>query len=447
MSAATGFQSAALKALLDPRLRQTRRFFAEARRRLTFKPHRIEVFLQLDDPYSYLLSHYLQHLEVHYRKAEIVSHVCQSLRQEFMPEPALLAEYAVMDCTLLAREFGVPFLDKGETPAVEHRRALIDLLAYEEGEEDFNEIFLEALTCYWRGDVEGVTRLLGNTRPNQRDTEVLLARNQQRLRKLGHYSCATMLYAGEWYWGVDRLHHLTRRLDALGAARRNEPNEELAALEQAMQLRLPATVPARAMTLPTLELFFSFRSPYSYLALKRVFDIANAYGLKLEVKPVLPMVMRGLKVPKSKVLYILADAQREAERLGVPFGNVSDPLGKGVENCIAGYYYARAQKRDRLYLLAAGNAIFNEGTDVASEEGIRLVAERAGLFWPEFQAALRDDGWKAEVERNREQLSEMGLWGVPVFKLGGLALWGQDRDWLLSRQIEDLCHTGDGIMA
>ena len=214
-----------------------------------------------------------------------------------------------------------------------------------------------------------------------------------------------------------------------------------------MQLRLPAAVPARAMTLPVLELFFSFRSPYSYLALKNAFEIANAYGLKLEVKPVLPMVMRGLKVPRSKQLYIVNDAKREADRLGVPFGKLSDPLGKGVEQCLAGFYYARSQKRERLYLLAAGNAIFNEGIDVAEEEGIRLVAERAGLFWPEFQAALKDTAWRDAVEQNREQLTAAGLWGVPVFKLGGLALWGQDRAWLLSRQIEDLCHTGDGMMA
>ncbi len=43
-------------------------------------------------------------------------------------------------------------------------------------------------------------------------------------------------------------------------------------------------------------------------------------------------------------------------------------------------------------------------------------------------------------------MTEAGVWGVPSFKIGELALWGQDRDWLLARMIEDMCHTGDGIM-
>ena len=47
MSGKSGLQTAALKVALDPRLRKTRRFAAEARRRLTFRPHLIEVFLQL----------------------------------------------------------------------------------------------------------------------------------------------------------------------------------------------------------------------------------------------------------------------------------------------------------------------------------------------------------------------------------------------------------------
>lgn len=38
-----------------------------------------------------------------------------------------------------------------------------------------------------------------------------------RLRQsLGHYLSAMLYYGGEWYWGIDRLHHLETRLQALG---------------------------------------------------------------------------------------------------------------------------------------------------------------------------------------------------------------------------------------
>jgi 2-hydroxychromene-2-carboxylate isomerase len=426
--------------------RWIQRFLAEWKRKLTFKPHVISVFLQVDDPYSYLLSHYLPLVSSQYKNLEFRYYLCQALRHEFMPAPDMLAEYAPMECVLLAGEFGIPFLDKGDAPVVEHRRDLLDFLADEQGEGDFNETFRQALSVYWRGDTEGVDRLLGRPQPSRPDTNILISQNQLLLRKLGHYNTATVHYGGEWYWGVDRLHYLTSRLDKLGLNRWPEQNADLASLEQAKQLSLPAAVPGAAENLPPLEMFYSFRSPYSYLALQRTFDIADAFGLKLEVRPVLPMVMRGMAVPRPKLLYIAKDACREAERLGIPFGKMFDPVGLGAERCLAAFYYAKSQGRERDFLLAAGKAIWSEGVDIATDEGMEHVADGSGLFWPELKAALAPDDWRAIVEQNREAMSESGVWGVPSFRVGELALWGQDRDWLLARMIEDMCHTGDGIM-
>jgi len=426
--------------------RLTRRILAELKRRLTFKPHVISVFLQIDDPYSYLLSHYLPLVASQYKNLEFRYYLCQALRHEYMPAPDMLTEYASLECELLAREFGLPFLDKGEAPVVEHRRDLLDFLADEQGEEDFNESFCQALSVYWRGDAEGVQRLLGRPQPSRPDTNILVSQNQLLLRKLGHYNTATMHYAGEWYWGVDRLHYLTSRLDGLGLNRWPEQNAELASLEQARTLTLPAAVPGAAEKLPALEMFFSFRSPYSYLALQRTFDIADAFGIRLEVRPVLPMVMRGMAVPKKKLLYIAKDACREAERLEIPFGKMVDPVGRGAERCIAAFYYAKTQGRERDFLLAAGKAIWSQGIDVAEDEGMEHIAERSGLFWPDVKAALTLEDWREGAEVNRKVMTEAGVWGVPSFKIGELALWGQDRDWLLARMIEDMCHSGDGIM-
>ena len=110
-----------LTLIFTPQYRSIRRFIAEWKRKLTFKPHVISVFLQVDDPYSYLLSHYLPLISGQYKNVELRYYLCQALRHEFMPAPEMLAEYAPMECELLAREFGVPFLDKGDAPVVEHR--------------------------------------------------------------------------------------------------------------------------------------------------------------------------------------------------------------------------------------------------------------------------------------------------------------------------------------
>ena len=435
-----------LTVILDTRFIALRRMLAELRRILTFKKRVVHVFLQLDDPYSYLLSHYLGHVVSRYQKVEFRFYLCQALRGDYMPQPDMLAEYSVTECKLLAQEFGVPFLDLGEAPAVEHRLSLLDYLADEHQDEEFVRTFSKALAIYWRGDTAGAARLIGQVRPDRESTNVLLGKNLLLLRKMGHYNCATMFFAGEWYWGVDRLLYLIERFDGQGLNRFKEPLPELASLKQAMQMNLPGTVPATAESLPPLEMFHSFRSPYSYLALSRTFEIADRFGLKLDIRPVLPMVMRGLSVPKSKLLYIVQDANREAARLDVPFGKISDSVGVGSERCIAAFYYAQGQGKEREFLFVVGQAIWSRAIDVATDEGMQIVAKRAGLNWPELKEAMANDDWREKVEANRESLTTSGLWGVPSFRIGELALWGQDRDWLLARKIEDMCHGGEGVI-
>ena len=74
-----------LNFLFSPRYRSFHRILAELKRKLSFKPHVISVFLQIDDPYSYLLSHYLPLVASHYKNLEFRYYLCQALRHEYMP--------------------------------------------------------------------------------------------------------------------------------------------------------------------------------------------------------------------------------------------------------------------------------------------------------------------------------------------------------------------------
>jgi len=421
------------------------RSLAEQRRRLLGKPHVVAAFLELDDPYSYLLAHYLPILAESYdiEVRYYLTNACSDA--EYRPHPDMLAAYAEEDCLRLAAELGVPFLDKGRAPPVEHRRALIDAVAASRSSANFDDDVLVAISAYWRGDAEGVARRISGTALTG-EGEQLLARNQERLVDLGHYNSATLHYAGEWYWGVDRLHYLIDRLDELGARREEAASSRLASIRQAMQVSLPIAPPSATNELPSLEFFYSFRSPYSFLSAQRVFDIADAFGLDVRIRLVLPMLMRGLKVPQPKLEYIVKDTSREARRLGIPYGKFADPLGKGVERCMAVFDYAQSQKRERDFLLNASEAIWARGVDVATDKGMRKVTGRTGLFWPDVLAAMQNDSWRAAAEDNCESMMASGCWGVPALRLGDFIVWGQDRDWILVRHIEELCDTGDGIL-
>ncbi|TMW11611.1 2-hydroxychromene-2-carboxylate isomerase, partial [Alloalcanivorax gelatiniphagus] len=236
----------------------------------------------------------------------------------------------------------------------------------------------------------------------------------------GHYLTGTLHYQGEWYWSVERLDHLARRLEGLGLGGGPWPLDYGAA--KRARLDRPAAAPETR-----LAFYFSFRSPYSYLALERAFALADHYGVALEMRPVLPMVMRGLTVPRAKRLYIVTDAAREARLHGVPFGTICDPVGVGVERCMALWPFAEKEGRLREWLLTAARGIWSQGVDVAGDAGLSRLAREAGLDWNRARRWLGDDQWRQRADANRQAMMDAGSWGVPAFQVGDTLFWGQDR--------------------
>ena len=94
--------------------------------------------------------------------------------------------------------------------------------------------------------------------------------------------------------------------------------------------------------------------------MRRVLELPKRLPVELVLRPVLPMVMRGLPVPRAKRLYILFDTKREAEDAGEPFGRVCDPIGRPVERAFSLFPWAREQGRGGEFLAAFTQAAFAE---------------------------------------------------------------------------------------
>jgi 2-hydroxychromene-2-carboxylate isomerase len=171
--------------------------------------------------------------------------------------------------------------------------------------------------------------------------------------------------------------------------------------------------------------------------------MARECGIHFNHKPVLPMVMRGVPATPRKGAYIVFDAKRESEHLGTQFGPVLFPVGEPTRQIYSLFPWARAQGKDVALLSAALRLAWTEAAALHRREGIKLAVERAGLDWGAAQRHLGTDGWKAETARNqREMAEELGLWGVPSYRLRGggpdeqdLCVWGQDRLWLIAAEI------------
>lgn len=401
---------------------------AERKRLQSGKPHQLHYFHQVDDPYSALVASVLPALLARYA-IELVPHVVSPPPDSAAPERDKLVAFSRSDADALARHHGLSFRDPGRQPdaaAIHEATALlVSLDAYR-----FADLAGTLMANLWQlaPDLKaGLGSVPGAASPAVVDAHV---RQSDQLReRWGHYLGGMFFYGGEWYWGIDRLHHLEQRLQDLGAQRAGVSGA-LFPLDADLDSDQPLVNP------PDIDFYFSFRSPYSAIVAPRIFELGRRTGARVNLRFVLPMVMRGLPVPPSKREYISQDTAREAFVRGTPFGCINDPLGRPTERGLALIPLAERIGRGEAYVLSFMRGVWAEGIDAGSDKGLRRIAERAGLDWQAVQQALRDDGWRQTAERNRTEMFGLGLWGVPSFRVGKQATWGQDRLWRVREALE-----------
>jgi 2-hydroxychromene-2-carboxylate isomerase len=199
-----------------------------------------------------------------------------------------------------------------------------------------------------------------------------------------------------------------------------------------------------------IDLYFSFRSPYSYLAAQLAEDALAGFDVQVRFRPVLPLAIREPEFFSAgnhdRVRYILTDYPRRAEMLGLPVGfpspdpivqdmatfTISDEqpyiyrltyLGAEAEMQGAGLPFAREVSR----LIWSGTPSWNEGDHLIA------AARRAGLDLNVMDAAISSgDQHKETVAKNQEDQLAAGHRGVPLFVYKSEPFFGQDR-------IDSLC--------
>ena len=421
--------------LSTPARMDARHRAAEKQRRKLGAPHRVEYFHQVDDGYSHLAAQMLAPLVARY-DIELHCHLVRAPEGKNVAEPELLARLSRYDSHWIAEGFGLVFPDHPDAPDA-HSLALATRILATQSSECFVERAAAVGAALWADDHTALERMASEWGASA-DAEALAAveAGTARRRVLKHYSGAMFHYGGEWYWGVDRLSHLEQRLARFGADR--EPGTPLLAPKP--DTVLPAS---RDNGDFTLELYASLRSPYTAVIFDRAVAWAREAGVTLALRPVLPMVMRGVPATREKGLYIFADAAREARLAGVPYGHFYDPIGNPARRCYALYPWADSQGKGVELCSSFLRHAFALGVNTNTARGLKKVVKAAGLDWSEARTHLEDSDWEALLEENRQTMYAAGLWGVPSFRLLDatgqplLSVWGQDRLWLVAKVLSE----------
>lgn len=383
----------------------------------------LELYYEVGDPYSQLCAAFarslLPQLDCPLRILLVPAPVASAY-----PEEPRQRRFAATDATRLAACYGLPA--PIEVPSSQQEAFGVCL----------NRVGQDA-AAFLAMEQDCLTKVAAQQAlPVPTDTELLELKqsqetNARRRERLGHYLSAMWQYQGEWFWALDRLNFLLRRLQTRQAVKEGTVSINF------QSSQLPVSAPAANTP---LEFWFNFRSPYSYLAAVELLRRrARGRAPHLVIRPVLPVMMKGVSMPLKKMLYIARDAKRCADDLNIPFGCISDPVGRGVRRLLTLYPTEASVDEQLRYCVVAGQTIWSDGLDVRRDDVLQEVIERAGMDWPSAQARLASGYETNFAEENDKALHDIGLWGVPSFRCGNeFSTWGQDRLWMvdevLSRQ-------------
>ena len=211
------------------------------------------------------------------------------------------------------------------------------------------------------------------------------------------------------------------------------------------------------MTL-TYDLYWSFRSPYSYMVTHKLVALERDYDVAGNIRPVYPLAVRTPEFFETRdplwFSYFQADIHREAAFLGLP---LRWPRPDPVKMDFATRTYPKEQPHiHRLTQMGVAAAEMGRGLQFLDEvskviwsgevddwhEGDYLAdaARRAGLD-PDALARTVDaeaDRLHAVIEESQVAQRAAGHYGVPMIAFNGEPFFGQDRfdqfKWRLAQQ-------------
>ncbi len=405
-----------------------RRIRAEVSRRLRRKPHTVYYFHRTDDPYCQLMVQVLPDIVSRFA-IELKPLVVEKLPANMYPDPVRYEAYSIIDASRLARLYGLGFSLDATVPDRLAVGMANRYLASKQNDPAFFSLAAELGAALWRRDLNAVRTICGLADVG----ENTLAANEKKLRELGHYASASLYYAGEFYVGIDRLDHLERRLNGLGLG------DEQVDFEVHRLWRYGLDELERTIAGQSIDVFFSVRSPFSYVGVDLITELAAKTGVGINLRPVLPMMMRGMNVPRTKGRYILADTAREAHIEGVRFGAICDPLGTATWRAM-GIGFALMDDEETgggtkgqalAFFRAFMAGVWSQGIDGTSDKGLAKILRNAGLDDSWITKTISKNDTEKRANANREEMFRSGSWGVPTFRAGGETFWGQDRMWAI----------------
>ncbi len=191
----------------------------------------------------------------------------------------------------------------------------------------------------------------------------------------------------------------------------------------------------------TIECFFDFGSPATYLAWTQLPALAARHNAKLLWRPMLLGALfkaTGNQSPAmnpAKGRYMLIDFQRYAKHYGVPMKfNPFFPVN--TMTLMRGAVALQDDPRFNDYLRTVFNAIWVEEQNMGEPEVVARVLAKASFDTAALMALCSDEAVKAKLKANTEEAAARGAFGAPTVYVDGEMFFGQDRLPMIEKAVQ-----------
>ena len=180
----------------------------------------------------------------------------------------------------------------------------------------------------------------------------------------------------------------------------------------------------------SIDFYFDFISPYSYLAHKKI-KVFKEKGISFNYKPILVgglHNLQGITAPafnKPKLNHMIQDCILFAKKDNFNFiWNSNFPINS--LSLMRGYLFLESNKKD-LYLDIIFDGYWKDNLDVSKEEVLIKLLKKCNIDVNNFLEGIKDSKIKNELKIVTQEAHAKDIFGAPTFVVNGKIFWGQDR--------------------
>ena len=181
----------------------------------------------------------------------------------------------------------------------------------------------------------------------------------------------------------------------------------------------------------SIDFYFDFISPYSYLAHKKIKILKQENNINFNYKPILVGGLHNLQgitaaaFIKPKLKHMINDCDLIAKKDKSDFiWNSKFPINS--LNIMRGYIFINNDAKDS-YLNVIFDAYWKDNLDTSNEKVLMSILEKCKINLNDFFDGIKEPKIKDELKAVTQAAHDREIFGAPTFVVNNKIFWGQDR--------------------